>query len=94
MESLVSYWKGTGSKESKAGLREYFFERGILGFELGAWRLLLLEPRLQAGEVFFVFFLVLGFDVRAYTFSHSTCLFLCWVFFEIGSWELFAQGWL
>jgi hypothetical protein len=30
-------------------------------------------------------FLVLGFELRAYTLSHSTSPFLCWVFFEIWS---------
>jgi hypothetical protein len=34
---------------------------------------------------------VLGFKLRAYTMSHSTSPFLEWVFFEIGSHELFAQ---
>jgi hypothetical protein len=33
---------------------------------------------------------VLGFEVRAYTLSHSTSPFFVMEFFEIGSHELFA----
>jgi hypothetical protein len=40
------------------------------------------------------FFVVLGFKVRAYTSSHSTSPFFVMGIFEIGSCELFAQGWL
>jgi hypothetical protein len=40
------------------------------------------------------FFEVLGFELRVYTLSHSTVPFWCRDFFEIGSRELFAQGWL
>jgi hypothetical protein len=36
-----------------------------------------------------LFFVVLGFELRAYTLSHSAALF-CDGFFEIGSRELFA----
>jgi hypothetical protein len=35
---------------------------------------------------------VLGFELRVYSLSHSTSLFLWWVFFEIGFQELFAQA--
>jgi hypothetical protein len=35
---------------------------------------------------------VLGFELRAYTLSHSTNHFLWWVFFEIGSHELFPRA--
>jgi hypothetical protein len=42
----------------------------------------------------FFFFTVLGFELRAYTLSHSTSPFLWWIFFEIGSHELLALGWL
>jgi hypothetical protein len=35
----------------------------------------------------FCLFAILGFELRAYTLSHSTSAFLCWVFFEIGSRE-------
>jgi hypothetical protein len=41
--------------------------------------------------VSFFFFLALGFELRAYTLSHSTNPFLCDEFFEIWSHELFAQ---
>jgi hypothetical protein len=36
---------------------------------------------------------VLGFELRAYTLGHSTGPF-CVGFFEIGSQELIARGWL
>jgi hypothetical protein len=39
---------------------------------------------------FFLFLVVLGLELRAYTLSHSTSPFLWWVFFEIGSRKLFA----
>jgi hypothetical protein len=38
----------------------------------------------------YLFIAVLGFELRAYTLSHSTSPFLWWVFFEIGSWEQFV----
>jgi hypothetical protein len=41
---------------------------------------------------FFFSFVVLGFELRAYTLSHSTSPFLGWGFFKIGSHELFAQA--
>jgi hypothetical protein len=41
-----------------------------------------------------VFFAVLGFELRAYTLSHSTSPFLWWDYFKIGCPELFAQDWL
>jgi hypothetical protein len=42
------------------------------------------------GFLFFFFFVaVLGFELRAYTLSHSTSPFFCDGFFEIGSGELF-----
>jgi hypothetical protein len=44
------------------------------------------------GFVLVLFFAVLGFELRACTFSHSTSPFLWWDFFQIGSCELFAQG--
>jgi hypothetical protein len=37
------------------------------------------------------FFLLLGFELRAYTLSHSTSPIFVMGFFEIGSRELFAQ---
>jgi hypothetical protein len=43
-------------------------------------------------NLFFFFFAVLGFKLRAYTLSHSTGPFLSWMFFEIESHELFAQA--
>jgi hypothetical protein len=46
------------------------------------------------GTFLISFFVVLGFELRAYNLSHSACPFLWWVFFEIGSLELFAWGWL
>jgi hypothetical protein len=39
-------------------------------------------------KVFFFFFSVLGFELRAYTLSHSTRPFFVMGFFEIGSSEL------
>jgi hypothetical protein len=41
---------------------------------------------------FFFFFTVLGFELRAYTSSHSTTPFFVKDFFETGSHELFAQA--
>jgi hypothetical protein len=42
---------------------------------------------------FFFFFTVLGFELRAFTVSHSTSpIFVEGFFFEIGSRELFAQA--
>jgi hypothetical protein len=38
----------------------------------------------------FIYFVVLGFELRAYTLSHSTSHFIVLVFFKIGSGELFA----
>jgi hypothetical protein len=35
---------------------------------------------------------VLGFELRTYTLSHSTCPFLWCVFFEVGSHKLFAYA--
>jgi hypothetical protein len=37
---------------------------------------------------------LLGFELKAYTFSHSAGPIFVMGFFEIGSRELFAQGWL
>jgi hypothetical protein len=34
--------------------------------------------------IFFFFFEALGFELRVYTLSCSTSLFLCWVFFRQG----------
>jgi hypothetical protein len=42
----------------------------------------------------FFFFAVLGVELRAFTLSHSTSPFFVKVFFEIGSYELFARYWL
>jgi hypothetical protein len=39
-----------------------------------------------------IFFAVLGFELRAYTLSHSTSSFFIMGFFEIGSQKLFAQA--
>jgi hypothetical protein len=44
---------------------------------------------------FFFFFAGLGFELRAYTLSHSTISLVCflyWVFIEIESHKLFAQA--
>jgi hypothetical protein len=41
---------------------------------------------------FFFFFVVLGFELRAYTLSHSTSPFFVTGFFEIRFYELFAQA--
>jgi hypothetical protein len=38
----------------------------------------------------FTYFVVLGFELRAYTLSHSTSPFFVMGFFEIGSCKLFA----
>jgi hypothetical protein len=38
-----------------------------------------------------LFFVVLGFELRAYTLSHSTSLIFVVGIFEIGSHKLFAQ---
>jgi hypothetical protein len=40
--------------------------------------------------VIFFFFVVVGFELRAYTLSHSASPFLMMTFFEIGFLELFA----
>jgi hypothetical protein len=37
---------------------------------------------------------VLGFELKAYTLSHSTNSFFVMGVFEIGSYELFAWDWL
>jgi hypothetical protein len=39
-----------------------------------------------------MYFAVLGFELRAYTSSHSTSPFFVMGFFEIGSYKLFAQA--
>jgi hypothetical protein len=52
---------------------------------VGCWSLLFLGS-------FLGFFLVLGFELRAYTLSHSTSPFFVMDFFEIESFKLFAQG--
>jgi ABC-type transport system involved in multi-copper enzyme maturation permease subunit len=36
---------------------------------------------------------VLGFELKSYTLSYSTRLFLCWIFFEIVS-RTICLGWL
>jgi hypothetical protein len=43
---------------------------------------------------YLLLFVVLGFELRAYTLSHTTShpSFFCEGFFEIGSHELFAQA--
>jgi hypothetical protein len=41
---------------------------------------------------FFFFLVVLGFELRAYTLSHSTCPFFVMGFFEMESPKLFAQA--
>jgi hypothetical protein len=38
----------------------------------------------------FIYLLVLGFELRAYTLSHSTSPIFAMGFFELGSQELFA----
>jgi hypothetical protein len=43
---------------------------------------------------FSFFFVVLEFELRAYTLSRSTSLVFVMGFFKIGSFELFAWGWL
>jgi hypothetical protein len=56
-----------------------------------------LGPRARCGwdkallECFGVFFVVLGFDLRDYTLSHSTSPFFVMVFIEIRFPELFAR---
>jgi Na+/proline symporter len=40
----------------------------------------------------FIFLAVLGFELRAYTLSHSTSPFFVMGFFEIGSCELYPQA--
>jgi hypothetical protein len=42
------------------------------------------------GSFFFFFFVVLGFELRAYTLSCSTSPLFIYLCFEIGSCELFA----
>jgi hypothetical protein len=39
------------------------------------------------------FFVVLRFELRTFTLSHSTSLIFVMGFFQVGSWELFALGW-
>jgi hypothetical protein len=41
---------------------------------------------------FFIFFAILGFELRAYTSSHSTSLFFLKGFFKTGSLQRFAQA--
>jgi hypothetical protein len=52
--------------------------------------------RAQHGPIFFFFFFaVLGFELKAYTLSHSTSpffFFLVMSFFEIGSHKLFFRA--
>jgi hypothetical protein len=43
------------------------------------------------GLFFFFFLQLLRFEPRAYTLSHSTSPFMWWIFFKIGSHDLFAQ---
>jgi hypothetical protein len=45
---------------------------------------------LSTGGAESFFFLVLGFELRAYTLSHSTSLFIVLGIFKIGSCELFT----
>jgi hypothetical protein len=42
--------------------------------------------------LFFIYFVVLGSELSAYTLSHSTSPFFVMGFFKIGSHELFAQA--
>jgi hypothetical protein len=42
----------------------------------------------------YLFMAELGFELRAYTLSTPTAFFFVIGFFEIGSHELFAWGWL
>jgi hypothetical protein len=41
-----------------------------------------------SASVFFFFFAVLGFELRAYTLSHSTSPYLRWVFWDRVSWTI------
>jgi hypothetical protein len=41
-----------------------------------------------------IFFVVLEFELRAYTLSHSTSPFSWWIFFKIQSIKLFCLGWV
>jgi hypothetical protein len=50
------------------------------------------EGKKKENISFFPSFSVLGFELRAYTLSHSTSPFFVMGFFQIGSCELFAQG--
>jgi hypothetical protein len=43
---------------------------------------------------YFIFFAVLGLELRAYTLSHSTSPFLMKGFFKIGPYKLICPGWL
>jgi hypothetical protein len=43
---------------------------------------------------FFLVLVVLGLELMVYTLNHSTSPFYVMGFFEIGSYELFAPGWL
>jgi hypothetical protein len=47
---------------------------------------------IQATVLDVYFFVVLGFELRAYTLSHSTSLFFVMGFFEIGFHKLFAPS--
>jgi hypothetical protein len=49
---------------------------------------------LNSSFLLLFFFSVLGFELRAYTSSHSTNPFFVMDFFEIESCKLFPQGWL
>jgi hypothetical protein len=63
-------------------------EVGSLG---PSWRLASIICTSRKCVIFvLLFFSVLGFELRAYTLSHSTSPFLCWIIFEIGSHKLFA----
>jgi hypothetical protein len=55
------------------------------------------RPRMElwyfCNQIFFFFFVVLEFELRAYTLRHSTSPFEWFFFFKIGSQEPFAWGW-
>jgi lysylphosphatidylglycerol synthetase-like protein (DUF2156 family) len=58
---------------------------------------LLLRSRMKHFYLFVYLLVVLGLELRAFTLSHSTSSpppFLWWIFFKIGSHEIFARGWL
>jgi hypothetical protein len=48
-------------------------------------------PAIAYLHIFFLFFAVLGFELRASTLSHCTTPFFVKGFFKIGSFELFAE---